>query len=498
MTAAADTAKETVLRGVRTVVLGNGISKFLLVAFELLLARALGAADFGLYSIVMSVMALTASLCLFGMNFGAIQFLAIYAEDRDRGRQASVVTTGLCCVAGLGIAAGIALFLTSDFLAAEVFSKPDLLLSLMVAAFLIPVEAVNQYLSAVFRGLRQFANNVMVLDLWRNLVLVLALPLVFVLNLKLEMILLIYALGALAGLGSGLWKLGRQGFLRGLTDIQTSTALDLFRFSRLLFLWNALIVMSSRIFIIAAGIFLTSAETGLLSIVFRLALFMLFFQTAVNATVQAEFARFWHRRDLPSINHLYQMVTRGLLGVAGGIALFFMARPMESLGFFGHEYALYAWVVGPILLSEFFNVATGPAGQALVACERQKLLTALTVFDVVLQFGLVLPLMAYFGIEGAVVGEVLRGFLFVAARLFVIRRDLGIQPFTREYAWIVGVWLAALLAGWGFSEYLAAQTVTLGLYAAGCFLIIAMTPELRRELALLLTFRKKTQERVET
>lgn len=491
MTKEIHAAREVILKGVRTVLLGNGFSKLLLISFELLLARALGASDFGLYAVTLSVLGLASTFCLFGMNFGAIQFLAIYQQEGDKQKQASIIASGLAFVSILGVMAAIILGFASGFLAGNVFSKPGLAPALLITAFIVPVEAANLYLSAVFRGLRRFAANVVVLDLLKNILLFCLLPLFLIFKLPFEVVLAVYQLGAVAGLVTGLYLLKRQGLLPGFLAIKWAAFSELFRFSRLLFLWNALIVMSSRILIVGAGIFLTSEETGMLALVVRFTLFMIFFQTAVNSTVQAEFAAFWNKkeRDIGAINHLYQSVSRGLLGIAGGVAFLFLAGPADALRVFGGGFTEHSWIVWPILLAEFSNVATGPAGQILVATGKQKLLTALTVFDVVLQFLLVIPLMAFFGIAGAVWGEALRGVLFVAARLFMMNRKIGIHPFSKSYFAGFAVWLVALLAGLLFDGYFPSLTAMLVVYAVGALAVILKTPDIRDEIKILLNMK---------
>ena len=491
MTQELHAARAVILKGVRTVLVGNGFSKLLLIMFELFLARALGAADFGLYALTLSVLGLAATFCLFGMNFGVIQYLAIYQKEGRLDKQAGILASGLAFVAGLGILSGIVLALVSGYLADEIFGKPTLGTAFLMAAFTIPVETLNMYLSAAFRGLRRFTANVVVLDLLRNILLCAALPLFVIFKLPLEAVLAIYQLGALAGMVTGLYVLRKQGLLPGIGALSRAAWAELFGFSRLLFLWNALVVMSSRILIVAAGVFLTSAETGVLALVMRLALFVIFFQTAVNSTVQAEFAAFWNRkeRDVASINHLYRSVSRGLLGVAGGVAFLFLAGPSYALHVFGHDYGAQAWIVWPILLSELFNVVTGPAGQVLVAAGRQRTLTALTGFDIVLQFFMVVPLMSIFGLTGAVVGETLRCILFVAVRLVVLHRDVGVTPFSPSYGAALAVWVVALLAGLSFHDYFMALGVTLAVYAAGGVAVIAMTPDIRDEIRILFNIR---------
>ena len=61
------------------------------------------------------------ALALFGLNFSAVQYLAVYGADRDRRKQEEVVRSCLLLVVVGGLVTGAAVFWLADFISLRVF-----------------------------------------------------------------------------------------------------------------------------------------------------------------------------------------------------------------------------------------------------------------------------------------------------------------------------------------------------------------------------------------
>lgn len=487
---------EIVLKGIRAVLLGNGSSKFLLLMFELILAKILGAAEFGHYAIVISVTQIVASIAVMGISFGVIQYLALHQEKGELAKQRSVLFFSLLCVALASFILAVIVASLSSVMAQTLFSKPELSMILLCAAPLIFFDALSQVIAAAFRGLRQFKNNILVFDLLKNILCFIVAPIVLLTGGGAAGVMLVCVCGSFIGLVYGFVLLLRQGFLpERLADIDYSVLTDLWQFSKLLFVWSLMQVLAVRTFILISGILLTSSETGAVAVALRLVLCFIFFQTAVNTTVQAEFTRFFARKDTVGSRDLYQSVTQGLLGVVSVPALFLLVDPSYITAFFGHDYAAYGWAIWPLLLAHFFNVVTGPAGQVLVAYERQKILMQTTLCDIFMQITIVVPLMYFYGVAGAALGEATRIILFVTLRLFIIYRILDIHLFGRSYVPLVALFVACLASGLCLrltgQNYYVAAGYALAFYAAGAVWIIWKDGQMMNEIKMIFSRNKK-------
>jgi hypothetical protein len=224
-----------------------------------------------------------ANAALLGLNFGVIQYLSVHQEEQRPDLVRGVLRTSLVVTALTGVVAGAAVWLAADFLAIRVFSKPELAQALRIVALAIPFETMNQNLSAGFRGLRRFRDHVMVSDLWRN---ALALTAVLVLSLrKVELVpvLWVLVLGTAAATLIGLWRM-REALAGDVDGTLNHHAARLIRFSYLLIGWNLFQQLAGRGLLLLSGIFLSSADVGILSAFTRLLLLFTFFQSGINQT----------------------------------------------------------------------------------------------------------------------------------------------------------------------------------------------------------------------
>lgn len=481
------------LTSLRTVLLGNGTSKGALIAFEFILAGYLGAAGFGHYAIVLSVVQILLCICVLGMNFGAVQYVAIYMQENNLTKRNSTICMALASVALCAAITAIALFLARNYLANDLFEKPDLAAIFAIAAPLVFLDALALVIAAIFRGLGQFTRNVLAFDLLRNAASLAGVIFVVFFDGGLAAALMVCIFGSAAGVIYGLTQLARQRML--VWSVDRDVLEKLLSFLKLLFFWNLLQVLAVRFFIVAAGIFLTSAETGALAVATRLALAFIFFQTAVGAISHPAFAQYHQKNDTTAARGLYQTMSRGLMAAVGGIALFILIDPAFVAGLFGEGYAAYGWICWPLLAAHLFNVVTGPAGTALLAHARQRLLMGLTVFDVGMQFLVVVPMIAFYGVAGAVVGETARLVFFVFLRLWFLKRDLDISPFNRDFLKVSGIFAVSLGAGLlltSFSgTYAIAITAALAVYTAGVGYTVYRDPVLQSEILALIRQRSK-------
>jgi len=483
-----------VLIGIRTILLANGFSKFLLLAIEFFIAYSLGAAFFGLYAITQSVIALTSVICLMGINYGIIQYLAIYEEKNDLTAQRQVILQALTFLLSIGLCGAGLLYLLKDYLVLSLFKKEALLPLFTLTVFIIPIDTVNHGLGAIFRGLRQYKSAMLSTDLIRNITLSLGLPvLIFLDCFTLHNVLYIYMLGSSFGAFYGLQLLYRQKRIGLPFQFDTTVFRSLFGFSSLLFIFHILQILSSRLLILGAGVFLSSAETGILGVGIRLTLFITFFQTAVGSTVQTEFSRFQDKKDYDGQLALFQNVTRGLFCVAAAVSLLFLTAPNYILGFIGEDYAGYGWVIWPLLLATAYNVVTGPIGQTLVANHKQKELVIIVALDLIMTVAIILPAMSVSGLEGGIIAHAATLAFLVTYRLYVCYKLLKIHPFTQSYLLLSTLFAGCIITGVSLNILniltpLGAILVTLMIYFAALFILIFKNKDMQDQLKAILKF----------
>gem|GEM_PF-723974 len=433
-----------------TVLVGNAFSKAMLVGFEFFLARALGASQYGAFSICLSLLFVVSNLGLLGLNFGIIQYLAIYQEQKQEDKVLSLVICALVVIGLAGSLLGTTLFATASLLAERLFRKPELAPGLRVLAFIVPLETINQCLSSIFQGLRKFKDHVLVSDLARNLCLAASIPFILKWNLSLSQIVEIMMAGSTLALVTGLLRLHRSLPSRKVPRpfaLDSSVLRQIASFSYLLFFWNLFQNVAGRFQVLLAGVFLTSEGVGIFSLFLRIVLVFTFLQTAITRTAPVEFARLNHLKDHESLRRLFEFIAQSLLIISLLIALPIFVRPSFWLGLFGKAYSTQPWLLLPLVLGQVVNVGTGPIGHLLISCGAQSAVFLAALIASTTQLVSSCILMPTLGVAGAVFAETATTLSLVIIRHTLSYKYFGIHFLNRQLLALLSIFGLSALSG---------------------------------------------------
>jgi O-antigen/teichoic acid export membrane protein len=443
----------TLVKRTLLVLAGNGVSKLLLVAFEFAVAAILGATQYGLFSICFALLLIVSNISILGLDYGIVQNLSIYQEQQRLDRVRSLIISSLIMVGASGLIAGLTICLGANLLAVRVFNKPELATPLLLIGIAVPFEALNQAISAIFRGLRRYRDHIVSIDLARNIVLIVSVPVMIWLNIQLNLLIMFVLFGSLFGSILGMNKL--RSYIGGSSLWNAniwSTARELIAFSYKLFIWNIFQKLAGRSQTLLAGIFLTSAQVGVFAVFLRIVLVFTFIQTAVNQTSPVEFARLNYLGEFNRLKSMYQASTRVLLIATMFLALPLVVRPDILLAAFGAEYVPFAWLLLPLVVSEFIDVGTGPIGQLLISCRKQSSIFIVSVIGSIIQVVLSVLLMPLYGIAGAVSAEVVTSISLTVIRHIASHTLLKIHSFTWEFLILCVAGVVSALLGWQLAE----------------------------------------------
>lgn len=428
-----------IFRDAATVSVGSGFSNLALVAVEFYLAAALGASSYGLFAIGFAFLLVVTAICSIGTDFGVVQYLSIYAEKDDQEGMVSVIRVGLLTNLIVPLLAGLITILNADTIAREVFGKPELGPILVLIGIDMPCETLNQTFSSAFRGLRQFRNHVVALNVARNAGLLLYLPFALATHPSIiTLLLFMIAATAFGTVWNSLVLMRQMNFFRGFAR-DASVFVEMLKFSYLLFFWQALQIATNRFLILIVGTILPARAVGVFAVVERLVSLLNFPQSVFNATTPVEFARLNHIQDFDGLNKLFQLVSLTLLTVSIIATIPVFTNSDLVMDLFGRGYSPYSWILVLFLFGRLLNVGSGPMGQVLIACRRRVTILLLSSTEIGLQFVFVLPLASMWGMEGAALGEFVRIVATIAIRNIVLYRTLKVHAVT----WVSSAILAA-------------------------------------------------------
>ena len=125
--------------------------------------------------------------------------------------------------------------------------------------------------------------------------------------------------------------------------------------------------------------------------------------TAVSAVLAPVFVRHHAAGDVAGLRDAMRSGTRLLLWPSLAIAAVLFAWPQIVLGAFGSGFESASTVVRILVVGQFVNAITGPAGYLLLLTGSQATVARVYGFSAVAQIALLLALVPNFGIDGAAV-----------------------------------------------------------------------------------------------
>lgn len=146
-------------RGGYYLFVGNILSIGIMSVGSIIVARLLGAEDYGLFSLLIFVPSLFIGLIGFGIDSAITRFLAKFRTEGKNPDVGGVIKTGLCFKLAVGIIASIFCFLFSDVLATYLINSPEAGFYIKVASILILFETLFNTLGSIFMGLDNMENN---------------------------------------------------------------------------------------------------------------------------------------------------------------------------------------------------------------------------------------------------------------------------------------------------------------------------------------------------
>lgn len=429
---------------------GLGAGRGLGFVVQVLLARGLGPASFGLYVLATTVLRMAEILGRVGMDTGAIRFVSTRMGDKHAIREVSVGT--LAAVLLASSVTGLGLFSAAAYLSERVFDVgTDLVTPIRLIALFVPASAGLAVGAALTRGFRKTRYTVLARDVAQPVVQTLILlGLLVGASVTVESALLSFGLSLAAALGLAVFFLHR---LCGGLGVPARAALargrEVVGYSAPLLLVGGIHFFITWLDTLLLGLYRGPADVGVYRAAVQVPLMLPVLLAASNSIYGPTASALLHRGDRAEASVLLRTTSRWLawLSIPAFAVMFVCAGDIVAV--FGEGYR----EVGPTVLRVFavaqlFSVATGGVGQTLTLTGHQRIEVYNSIGMVVLNVLLCVTLIPLWGARGAAAAGAVSIIGLNAARMVQVRSIYRMGPFDRTSAWLAGAGIAALLLAW--------------------------------------------------
>lgn len=398
----------------------------------IIIAKLLGAGNYGLYSVALTAPNLISTFRDWGINTAMVKYAAQYNSEKDVAKIKSVFLSGLVFEVVLGASLSLVCFALAPFLA-SLLHRPTIIPLIQILSLFILTTGLVNTASAAFTGLETMHLNSIMLIV-QSLVKTALIVALVVLGFGTIGACTGYAVGVLiAGLTGVIlmWMMYKalpQPLESPLKMIETIKTM--FKYGLPVSIGSILSAFLIQFYSIILAIYVTSnVMIGNYNLAVLFSVLITFFATPVTTMLFPAFSKLDPQKDNETLKNVFQYSVKYAALVVVPITVLVMALAQPGIGtIFGNEYSsapLFLVLTSvTYLYSAFGSLSTSNLinGQGYTAYNMK-----LSILTVAIGFPLSFLLISRFGVVGLIVTSLIASLPSLFISLDFIKRHFGVS-----------------------------------------------------------------------
>lgn len=424
---ARDTDLSTLVSSASLVLVGSLFGAASKLVEQFIIGNVLSTGAYGEVNTALSIMSLSTTIALVGLDEGVPRFISRFDDSRDRR---GIWLVGLAVAGSIGIAIALGFILARDRLLAVLFEAGTPVLLPVLFALSIPFFTGLRVAVGTIRGHENTIYRTYAYDLLYNGLRLVAL-----------VVLLLAGLGVLAAgyaylLATVVAFVVAHALLNRLLDFygryRTHTR-ALVRFSAPLVVASAVSTLFAQIDTLMLASFASSEAVGFYNYGYQLAAGLPVILSVFGFLYMPLASRLDADGNRREVDRVYTVTTKWIYIAAFPVLLAFVAFSGDVVSmFFSDADGRSAAVLAVLAVGFFMSAANGRCQDTLSAFGYTGYILVVNIFSAVVNVALNVALIPAFGVIGAAVASALSYFTLNATALLVLWRFTGITPFSKE------------------------------------------------------------------
>ena len=424
----------TIAKGTSGLLSGQIFAQALRMLTQVIIARFLGPARFGLYAVGWTLVTTIGHLGLLGMHQGVIRFGTQHRET-DRARLKGIFIQTIFIGLSAGLLLGCILFGAAPWIADKLFQMPDLgtVIRLFTPAiFFSNGLSIVAAATRVSLKMRYSVYSMVLTQTIANFGLVIYF---YFIGWQLHGAIVASVASFAIAFATSVYHLKilfPDLFNRNLKPKFIGT--DLFKYSLPTSFSGVLSRINMRLDRLFIAHFRPAAEVGIYQAISQpCALFQIILHAF--ATMMAPMmSKLYRDNKFDRLNETIKVATKWCLYISFPLVLVLLFSSKELITFlFGSEYAVgnHAFLV--LVVVQLFNVATGPINTVLIMTGHQMADLYISLITLVINIILNILLIPLYGFLGAALATAIANISRFILGLLKVRRSVGLFPYDRRY-----------------------------------------------------------------
>ncbi|VAW98540.1 hypothetical protein MNBD_GAMMA23-1536 [hydrothermal vent metagenome] len=402
--------------------MGMGITYISLI----LLARWMGAEQFGIYAYVFSVISTLAIVPLFGLSYSSIPLIAEYEVDKKFAELRGLLLFGTGFVVAVSV---IVSFAFAMLIMADIIGLGEYRDAILIGCIALPAFSLLSYLGEVSRGLGRAIAAFAPLQVLVPLIFLLLAFISFYLFDKLEATrtiwLWFFAMLALV-IPQALYLL--KIVVKRFPELSRNYHVrQWLKISAQFFLISIAVVLLFQMDVLILGMFHEPEIVGYYSAAARTALLVTIILQAINALGARQYATLYKMNKTDELQQLLHSLSRWLVWATAGVTVFLLLGGHYLLAFFGNNFTQAYPALAILTVAYAATVILGPVTVLLNVTGNQKVTAKVLTTAVVIGIILNSILIPIYGMVGAAIAAGTMHVFWAISLHRHVRKILGVE-----------------------------------------------------------------------
>lgn len=415
----------------------------------IVLTRALGVYDYGLYTLAISAASLFAGISLVGTDDAMVRYVAIMSRREDHDGVAGTLQIGLAMAITGGLVMGAILFVLAGPVAVGLFDSPELERVLRLFAFVVPFLAVSNSLLGIARGFKRMDAAAFAQNGVQSVVRLALVGLLAVTGwLSLYPAAIAFGIADIAASVALIVVLNRHFPLRSLR--RSGARRDVravFGFALPLWMSGLLRQFRTNIQNLLLGTLGSASNVGVFGAAGRVNMVSGIAIQSIYVSSRPLMAQLHDARDRASLRSLYAATSRWTLTLAIPFFLPMVLYPTALLRIFGEDFATGATALTILACATMIGAATGTCQGMLDMTGHTRLKLVNTVMYTALLIGVGAWLIPGYGAVGAATATLVAMTAVNVGSVIEVRLTERLLPYDRTFLRPVAAAVLALGSG---------------------------------------------------
>ena len=438
-----NTSLQLITKGTGILFIGTVIGTIFQAFFPIMIARYYTPADFGVYTLAVTVFFLLLPISNSGIGEGCCRHIAFYRGKGDYKKIKEVIISSIELILIIGILVAILLFLSAEWISINIFNTEALITPLKILAVALPFWLIIDIIVATFRGFDRTQESVY---FWSILiyggkllfiipVLILGLPFNYIFYAFTGNVLIVFLIAVIYF---------KRKIPKEIKTIRPNNSVkkDLLIFAIPLILSGMALLLLQGIDKFMIGYYMQDYDVGIYNVAFTISGYLHIFLVSFVFIYQPVGTKLYAQGKDLEIIQLYQTITKWIFLLASPIIMFVFIAPEITISvLFDVTYLGASLPLLILFVAYSIHIGLGPASGSIIMLGKTKQLMVIVGSMAVINLILNWYLVPIYGIFGAAIATGTSIIILSFLQVGFLYKVSKIHPFKKLYFKIISAFM---------------------------------------------------------